>query len=373
MRKKILIYFLPTLCLLASIFFKPGAIDQDPINSHDTIVAMAKKNGITVEPQSHLPGVHYTFKKFSDEKFSEKEHPRNHSFERENGQKPTWIIVHDTCENLGPTFGIFTSGKEPRVNAHYVISEKEIGGAGEDEIPGGQVIQMVDPVDLARHAGESAFRGKVKYNNHAIGIELVGRGPRYSENKEIRFFTFNDPENLKKTRFPSYDKDQIRACFGLIKILCEKYGIPKENIVSHGDVAPQRKYDVTIRFPWAELFQEGYGMGLTKNELQNIKSRIPSTFNRDVFIQSLKKLGYDMSFCEKKIGDKPGEIQLNGTESDDFQQKFKMVCLQFYAHFSRNGESERWNGDPDHNDMAWAAALAEKYQQSSSDDTVKKI
>lgn len=76
----------------------------------------------------------------------------------------TDIILHHTACDLLETLRIFSNGKDPFVNAHFIVTET------------GGIIQMVDPKYVARHAGISQFRGKEVYNLYSIGIEMVNPG-----------------------------------------------------------------------------------------------------------------------------------------------------------------------------------------------------
>ena len=44
------------------------------------------------------------------------------------------------------------------------------------------------------------------------------------------------------------------------KKIIRKYGIPAQNVVGHSDVAPLRKPDPGVGFPWKRLAKEGVGL-----------------------------------------------------------------------------------------------------------------
>jgi N-acetylmuramoyl-L-alanine amidase len=266
---------------------------------------------------------------------------RNHIFYRPADAVISSIVLHDTIGSLFSTLNKFSDAKEPLLNAHYVVTQRD------KNISGGIAIEMVPPEYMAQHAWPSWFGGKDDCNQFSIGIELVGKG--FVSHGGKRFF------------YP-YDADQIKTLGPLLQGLVQKYGIRPENIHSHGDVSPQRKYDVTIAFPWKTLYEKyGVGMGLSTNENteQAIVKKyqpvvpLPQKFDGLFFQKCLSQLGYDTRFAEDA-----------SLSSADRGGKWTNVYQAFYGHFSRNGESPRWRGSPDYKDMFWAWALLAKYFQS---------
>jgi AmpD protein len=108
-----------------------------------------------------------------------------------------------------------------RVSAHYFIDRE------------GEVIELVDPVQMAWHAGKSTFEGRTGCNPFSIGIELEG-GP-------------DQP----------FTEGQYRALKELCLLLMERYPlITPERIVGHSDIAPGRKEDPGPLFAWERLRAE---------------------------------------------------------------------------------------------------------------------
>jgi N-acetylmuramoyl-L-alanine amidase len=108
---------------------------------------------------------------------------------RPEGQKITTIIVHNTVCGVFSALNKFSDGKEPPLNAHYVITEKD------GVVPGGLVIEMVPPPFMAQHAWPSWFGRKDDANQYAIGIELVGKG--FVDQGRKRSFYAYDPLQIK--------------------------------------------------------------------------------------------------------------------------------------------------------------------------------
>lgn len=138
-------------------------------------------------------------------------------------RKPNYVILHHTAQNsTEQTIRTFHNAKVG-VSAHYVI--------GRD----GKVIQMVNDLYRAHHAGVSKWGNDTDLNSSSIGIELDNNGT---------------------TDF--WPEVQIDALIGLLHTLKETYKIPQANFIGHMDVAPGRKID-PARFPWKKLADQGFG------------------------------------------------------------------------------------------------------------------
>ena len=104
-------------------------------------------------------------------------------------------------------------------------------------------------------------------NSRSIGIEIVYPG-----------------EVLGK----KYKKEQIESLIKLSLCLKKKYKIFNQNILGHSDVAPKRKIDPGIYFPWEALSKNSIGLW-AKNRSDNSKLDKESL---KFFLKNLKKLGY---------------------------------------------------------------------------------
>ncbi len=125
-----------------------------------------------------------------------------------------------------------------RVEAHYVI-ERE-----------GTIYQFVPDDHIARHAGIGSWNNDPKLTNamnrYAIGIELLGIGTRV-EMKDV----IGNLANMQiKTADRGYTEEQYLALEHLLQYLTERYGIPRENIITHKDYDPGRKWDPGELFDW---------------------------------------------------------------------------------------------------------------------------
>ena len=138
-------------------------------------------------------------------------------------RKPNYVIIHHTAQNsTDQTIKTFHNQKLG-VSAHYVI--------GRD----GKVIQMVNDLYRAHHAGVSKWGNDADLNSSSIGIELDNNGT-------------TDP----------WPESQIDALIRLLHYLKKTYKIPQGNFIGHMDVSPGRKID-PYRLPWEKLAKQGFG------------------------------------------------------------------------------------------------------------------
>lgn len=142
-----------------------------------------------------------------------------------NLRKPDFVILHHTAqESVEQTIRTF-SLPHTQVSAHYLI--------GKD----GKVYQLLNDYLRAWHAGNSRWGKVTDMNSHSIGIELDNNG------SEI---------------FPP---EQIGSLLILLDSLKANYRIPTENFIGHSDIAPTRKQDPSVHFPWKILADRGSEFG----------------------------------------------------------------------------------------------------------------
>ena len=103
----------------------------------------------------------------------------------------------------------------------------------------GTVYRLVPEDRVAWHAGRSHWRGRDALNGTSIGIEIV---------------------NLHGDRH-DYPDVQIDALIELCRDIVGRHpAIVPRNVVGHSDIAPKRKVDPGLRFPWARLAASGVGL-----------------------------------------------------------------------------------------------------------------
>jgi len=141
-----------------------------------------------------------------------------------NERRPNYVILHHTGSNTVARALMVLTDPSRKVSAHYLI--------GRD----GRLYYLVDERARAWHAGESYWAGNRDLNSGSIGIELDNDG--------------SEP----------FAAPQIDALLALLADLAQRYGIPPENVLGHGDVAPGRKVDPSELFPWRRLAEAGFGL-----------------------------------------------------------------------------------------------------------------
>lgn len=167
-----------------------------------------------------------------------------------NMRKPNFVIIHHTAQDsIQQTLRTFTLTRT-QVSAHYVIDKE------------GKVYHMLNDYLRAWHAGVGRWGAVTDLNSVSIGIEMDNNG--------------KDP----------YTEAQITNLISLLDTLKNDYHIPVENFIGHGDIAPGRKVDPGINFPWKRLADAGFGLWYDADSLQTA----PTSFNP---MDGLRILGYD--------------------------------------------------------------------------------
>jgi N-acetylmuramoyl-L-alanine amidase len=138
------------------------------------------------------------------------------------------LVLHYTELPLDESLKVLRDDKRAnRVSSHYVLAED------------GTVYRLVPEERVAWHAGRSHWRGHDALNATSIGIEIV---------------------NLHGDRH-DYPDVQITALIALCGDIIGRHpAIVPRNVVGHSDIAPRRKVDPGLRFPWARLAASGIGL-----------------------------------------------------------------------------------------------------------------
>jgi len=166
-------------------------------------------------------------------------------------RKPNFVIIHHTAQNsCEQTLQTFTLPLTA-VSAHYVICKD------------GTVHHLLSDYLRAWHAGLGSWGNDKDINSSSIGIELDNNG------------------------FEFFPDAQMHSLLTLLDALKKKYNIPIANFIGHADIAPTRKNDPNIFFPWKEL--AGRGFGNWYEDTTNIQ--LPQTFDD---LQALRIIGYDI-------------------------------------------------------------------------------
>jgi N-acetylmuramoyl-L-alanine amidase len=175
-----------------------------------------------------------------------------------NLRKPNYVIIHYTAQDsVTQTLRTFTI-QRTQVSAHYVVSKN------------GKVYHMLNDYMRAWHAGVSKWGNVTDMNSSSIGIELDNKG--------------NEP----------FAGAQMKSLLILLAQLKRAYNIPQANFIGHGDIAPGRKPDPGILFPWQQLADKGFGF----YHDAIITEVAPENFDSTT---ALRLIGYDVSNLQTAI------------------------------------------------------------------------
>ncbi|MBD0298186.1 MAG: N-acetylmuramoyl-L-alanine amidase [Flavisolibacter sp.] len=168
-----------------------------------------------------------------------------------NLRKPNFVVIHHTaqnsCEQTLKTFTVTQS----QVSAHYVICKD------------GTIHHMLNDYLRAWHGGVGKWGNVTDVNSSSIGIELDNNGSE----------PFTEP--------------QINSLLRLLDQLKRAYAIPVANFIGHSDIAPTRKVDPNVYFPWKQLADSGFGCWWS--DTTNVT--VPPQFDH---LQALRIVGYDI-------------------------------------------------------------------------------
>jgi N-acetylmuramoyl-L-alanine amidase len=141
-----------------------------------------------------------------------------------DARRPNFVIIHHTSDSTVDDALRTLTDPARKVSSHYLIARD------------GRILQLVDDLARAWHAGESYWGGQQDLNSSSIGIEL---------------------DNDGREPFAGPMIESLLALLGDIK---DRFSIPTANFIGHGDIAPGRKVDPSALFPWQRLAAAGYGL-----------------------------------------------------------------------------------------------------------------
>ncbi len=165
---------------------------------------------------------------------------------------PNLVIIHHTAqESCAQSLRTLTNPEvRGRVSAHYLVCDD------------GTIYRLVDERYRAWQAGVSRWGNMRNINSLSIGIELDNNG--------------HEP----------FSKAQIHALLVLLNVIQDRYHIPRGNFVGHADIAPTRKQDPSVYFPWGELARHGFGY-----QVDSVLREVPPNFDA---MAALRLIGYDI-------------------------------------------------------------------------------
>jgi N-acetylmuramoyl-L-alanine amidase len=138
------------------------------------------------------------------------------------GERPIrHIILHYTGMKDGEAAVDWLCNPASGVSSHYLVHED------------GRIIQMVEEMDRAWHAGKSLWRGVADLNSSSIGIEIQNPGHEWG--------------------YRPFPDVQMRSVLRLTATLCVRHRIDRADVIGHSDIAPTRKDDPGELFDWPRL------------------------------------------------------------------------------------------------------------------------
>lgn len=168
-----------------------------------------------------------------------------------NSRTPDFVIIHQTeQQSCAQSLQTLTDpSRAGQVSAHYLICKS------------GVVYQLVPENYRAWQAGISRWESINNLNSVSLGIELDNTG--------------SEP----------FTDIQIRSLLVLLHSIERRYRIPEGNFIGHADIAPTRKQDPSVYFPWSRLAVQGFGYWR-----DSVLIDPPAGFNDTL---ALKLIGYD--------------------------------------------------------------------------------
>ncbi len=165
---------------------------------------------------------------------------------------PNLVIIHHTAEeSCQQSLRTLTDpNRRGRVSAHYLICKD------------GSVYRLVNEHYRAWQAGLSRWGNMQNINSLSLGIELDNNGHE----------PFSGP--------------LIHSLLVLLKSIQTRYNIPTGNFVGHSDIAPTRKVDPSVYFPWETLARHGFGY-----QKDRVLPAVPEHFDD---LAALRLIGYDV-------------------------------------------------------------------------------
>ncbi len=167
-------------------------------------------------------------------------------------RKPSMVIIHHTAQkSCEETLKAFTRNKS-QVSSHYLICKD------------GTLYHMLNDYLRAWHAGAGKWGGIADINSSSIGIEIDNNG------SEV------------------FTEAQLDCLLGLLGHLKKQYSIATANFIGHSEIAPGRKVDPNVNFPWQRLADKGFGYWYDDTSAVTL----PADFN---ITYALRIIGYDVT------------------------------------------------------------------------------
>lgn len=170
------------------------------------------------------------------------------------GKRIDTLVIHASAQTTSDA--LMAKLVERELSSHYLVDEE------------GEITRMVPEACRAWHAGVGEWNGEKDLNSTSIGIEMCN--------------TLFGEEPFKAR--------QIEGLTELCLHLIDKYDIAPTQIIGHSDLAPTRKIDPGVMFPWDKMAENGVGVWYEKPFVCSLNSV-------DVK-ESLNNIGYGVDNLE---------------------------------------------------------------------------
>jgi N-acetylmuramoyl-L-alanine amidase len=224
----------------------------------------------------------------------------NHG-ERADNRRPDMVVLHYTGMADPRSALDKLRGSASEVSAHYLVFED------------GRIIQLVQEMRRAWHAGVAFWSGESDINSCSIGIEIANPGHDYD--------------------YPDFPKRQIAAVTALCRSVQTRFTIPPMRVLAHSDVAPGRKQDPGEKFPWRTLYDSGVGHWVK-----------PTPVKEGGLMLSLSDRGQEVSAIQAALAEYGYGVEVNG----NYDSATNDVVAAFQRHF----RPERVDGITDDSTLA---------------------
>ncbi|NNC63624.1 MAG: N-acetylmuramoyl-L-alanine amidase [Gammaproteobacteria bacterium] len=251
------------------------------------------------------------------------------------------LVIHFTGESYAESMRLLTQRTNIPVSAHYLIPAPDDSTHPRREL---RVHRLVDETQRAWHAGRSYWAGSTSLNARSIGIEIVNTSRCTNIDPDLEPST---PAN-QHCEFRDFPPEQIELVVTLaLDILERNPNIDPEDVVGHGDIAPDRRIDPGPTFPWHTLYEHGIGAWPDDDTVAAYRARFESA-------------PPDGSLLQRALGAYGYEIE----ETGEIDPQTQFVLRAFQAHF----RPSNWSGQPDAGTAAILFALIEKYRPDALED-----
>lgn len=160
------------------------------------------------------------------------------------GPRVDLLVIHYTVLDFAESLRVLT---QQVVSSHYLV-----------DVDPPTIYRLVPEERRANHAGVSAWAARVLVNMSSIGIEIVNPGRIRTPAGE---------------QYAPYPPAQIDAVIALVRDIVTRWGIPKDRVVGHADIAPGRKQDPGPMFPWKRLADAGLALWFDPAQVDALRPR----------------------------------------------------------------------------------------------------